>query len=179
MHQSLDFSPIWRRLLALLGLAALAATLLAQPAAAAKRPTFGQLQAQVKRLTKQRNAARSSASMLRAQVFKLNSEKASVGKTLALVPILQGQVSTLTTDKTTLSNQVAALSGQVSTLSGQVSTLTAQRDQLLAGLPQAIAAVPLADFRRLVFDPARAAWPCDSVYVSDPFWSYSFDSPSC
>jgi hypothetical protein len=55
--------------------------------------------------------------------------------------------------------------------------LQAQNQQLAAGLPDAILAVPIADFYRLVFTPARQAWPCDSFYQgTSGYWSLSFDS---
>lgn len=56
--------------------------------------------------------------------------------------------------------------------------LTTDNTNLKAGLPDAILAVPVNEFTRLVFAPARQAWPCDSFYSSDGFYSYTFDSPS-
>ena len=57
-----------------------------------------------------------------------------------------------------------------------IDRLTVERDQALAGLPEAIRAVPLADFGRLVFSPARQAWPCDQFLTAPGAWSLAFRS---
>jgi hypothetical protein len=63
-------------------------------------------------------------------------------------------------------------------MTGERDTARAQRDAALAGLPAAISGVPLNQFVTLVFQPARAAWPCDSFYSSGGYWSYTFDGGS-
>lgn len=82
------------------------------------------------------------------------------------------------------------LERQLSSLRDKLSSVRTQRDhatrqladanarigQLSAGLPDAIKAVPVADFYRLVFAPAREAWPCDDLFQSEGFWQVSFQN---
>ena len=88
-------------------------------------------------------------------------------------------------DNTSLHTSVEALTSERDNLRSERDALRAdnavlisQRDDALKGLPDAISAVPLDEFWPLVFTPAREAWPCDSYYTSDGYWSVSFDSTS-
>ena len=114
----------------------------------------GTLKRQRTRLFVQRNAAVRSRNQLTGQL-RATTEAAQA---------LQRLADTLIIEKATLQKVVAALN--------------ADNMNLRAGLPDAILAVPIEDFPRLVFNPARQKWPCDSFFQSGSYWSYSFDS-SC
>lgn len=158
-------------------LALVAFGLLWAPSAGAKTPpSYKQLQKQVRDLKKSREEWRRQADRVTAQ---LDTSERNLGIAKAKVVSVTKERDLLSLGYASLTKQVNDLTTQVGILQGSVATVSQQRDQALAGLPAAIAAVPIADFSRLVFAPARAAWPCDSLYASGTYWSYSFDSPGC
>jgi hypothetical protein len=147
------------------------------PAAEAKSPpSYKQLQKQVRELKKSRDTWRRRADGVTSQLDDAQRDR-DIAKAQAATVVKERDLLALGSAE--LTKQVTGLGGSVQVLQGQVADLTGQRDRALSGLPAAISAVPLADFTRLVFTPARAAWPCDSFYSSGSYWSYSFDSPGC
>jgi septal ring factor EnvC (AmiA/AmiB activator) len=166
-----------------IAISAFVLALFAAPANAAKKPTYNQLKQQVKQLTHSRNAWRTQAGDLAAGLSTARADVDSYRKKLAASGAQVTQISTqrdvAVLSSADLAKQLTVSSAQVQSLQASVADLTGQRDRALAGLPAAISAVPLADFPRLVFAPARAAWPCDSFYQGTGYWSYTFDSPGC
>jgi len=75
-----------------------------------------------------------------------------------------------------LRSQLDAANEQLAAANGRIAQLEADNAALRQGLPAAIKAVPRDQFWALVFQPAREAWPCDSLYTSGAYWSLTFDS---
>jgi hypothetical protein len=145
-------------------------------ASAATKPSYKQLQKQVRDLKKSRDTWRRHADSV---TLTLDVAQRDLDIAKAKVVSVTKERDLLSLGYAALTKQVNDLTTQVGILQGSVATVSQQRDQALAGLPAAIAAVPIADFSRLVFAPARAAWPCDSFFQSGSYWSYSYDSPGC
>jgi hypothetical protein len=124
---------------------------------------------------RQQNAAlRAEVTRLRTlSALRLTASRTLAARVTATVVERDAAISERNALQATLTVAQAALA----TAQTDLTTRTTQRDNALAGLPASISAVPIADFPRLVFDPARAAWPCDSFYTSGGYWSYNFDSP--
>lgn len=127
-------------------------------------------------------AAQSMAS-LRAQNARLKAALAIQQKLasirLTANGVLSTQLAARTKERDTAAGERDSARAELATTKETLATRTTERDNALAGLPAAIVAVPISDFRRLVFDPARAAWPCDSFYAgTGGYWSYDFTNPS-
>jgi hypothetical protein len=115
-----------------------------------------------------------------ARLKKLSALRLTASRTLAArVTKTAGERDAAISARDALQAALTMAQAALTTTQADLATRTTQRDNALAGLPAAISAVPIADFPRLVFDPARSAWPCDSFYTgTSGYWSYDFTNPS-
>lgn len=119
---------------------------------------------------------------LKAQNATLRRQLATANRLAALRLTASRTLLTRATDaeadRGAAEKVVADLQAAAAAAAAEIASLTTARDNALAGLPAAIAAVPIANFRQLVFEPARTAYPCDSFYTgSSGYWSYNFTNP--
>jgi hypothetical protein len=142
-----------------------------QPAHAAKRPTYKQLQARVRTLTESRDSWKESAATYRRQRNAMTTSR----------DFWKGQSNTLTTQKTALAGQIASLTSEVASLTTSNATLTTQRNQAVSGLSGEVSAfvssaTSASDIYNTILAPARAAWLCGgSTFLGSTFISVDFN----
>jgi len=134
---------------------------MAQPALAAQKPSYAQLQDRVQTLTHSRNVWRQTADRNAVRVRQARAQRDALGV----------RVTTMTSEASASTGQIARLQSANTTLQSANTTLTAQRDQALSGLSAEVtafvsSATTASDIYNVILGPARAAWKCGgSVFL--------------